>query len=100
MGKSLNLPQVPQNPSQMKNDMLLCQYCHRYLRSTDFVKSVSGSLSRQCHRCTRLNNIARSRNDFSFYKNILMRLRADEQRLNMEAKIPFLLQVNCFHWAC
>ncbi|XP_030606869.1 IQ and ubiquitin-like domain-containing protein isoform X2 [Archocentrus centrarchus] len=87
------LLKVPQNPSQLKNDMLLCQYCHRYLRSTDFVMSMSGSLHRQCHCCARLNNIARLRNDFSFYKNILMRLRGDEQRLNTEAKIPFLLQV-------
>lgn len=92
-----NLPQVPQNPSQLKNDMILCQYCHRYLRLTDFIMSASGSLNRQCHQCARLNNIARSRDDFTFYKSILMRLRDDEQRLNAEAKIPFLLKVNCFH---
>ncbi|XP_063317015.1 IQ motif and ubiquitin-like domain-containing protein [Pelmatolapia mariae] len=87
------LLKVPQNPSQLKNDMILCQYCHRYLRLTDFIMSASGSLNRQCRQCARLNNIARSRDDFTFYKSILMRLRADEQRLNAEAKIPFLLKV-------
>uniref|UniRef100_A0A668U7F3 IQ motif and ubiquitin-like domain-containing protein n=1 Tax=Oreochromis aureus TaxID=47969 RepID=A0A668U7F3_OREAU len=87
------LLKVPQNPSQLKNDMILCQYCHRYLRLTDFIMSASGSLNRQCHQCARLNNIARSRDDFTFYKSILMRLRDDEQRLNAEAKIPFLLKV-------
>ncbi|CAI5676967.1 unnamed protein product [Oreochromis niloticus] len=87
------LLKVPQNPSQLKNDMILCQYCHRYLRLTDFIMSASGSLNHQCHQCARLNNIARSRDDFTFYKSILMRLRDDEQRLNAEAKIPFLLKV-------
>uniref|UniRef100_A0A3Q4HB78 IQ motif and ubiquitin domain containing n=1 Tax=Neolamprologus brichardi TaxID=32507 RepID=A0A3Q4HB78_NEOBR len=87
------LLKVPQNPSQLKNDMILCQYCHRYLRLKDFIMSASGSLNRQCHQCARLNNIARSRDDFTLYKSLLMRLRADEQRLNAEAKIPFLLEV-------
>ncbi|XP_044211545.1 IQ and ubiquitin-like domain-containing protein isoform X2 [Thunnus albacares] len=87
------LLKVPQNPSQLKNDMFLCHGCQRYLRSADFSSSASAHLSGQCRDCARLDNIARSRNDFSFYKNILRRLRADEQRLNEEAKIPFLLQV-------
>ncbi|XP_067446972.1 IQ motif and ubiquitin-like domain-containing protein isoform X1 [Thunnus thynnus] len=87
------LLKVPQNPSQLKNDMFLCHGCQRYLRSADFSSSASAHLSGQCRDCARLDNIARSRNDFSFYKNILRRLRANEQRLNEEAKIPFLLQV-------
>ncbi|XP_070763055.1 IQ motif and ubiquitin-like domain-containing protein [Enoplosus armatus] len=84
---------IPQNPSQLKNNMFLCRGCHRYLRSADFSPSASAHLSRRCQDCTGLDNIARSRNDFSCYKNILRRLRADEQQLNEEAKIPFLLQV-------
>ncbi|XP_029010582.1 IQ and ubiquitin-like domain-containing protein isoform X2 [Betta splendens] len=55
---------VPQNPSQLKNDMFLCRSCQRYLRSTDFSPAANAR-----------------------------RLRADEQQLNKEAKIPFLLQV-------
>ncbi|XP_044050149.1 IQ and ubiquitin-like domain-containing protein isoform X2 [Siniperca chuatsi] len=84
---------VPQNPSQLKNNMFLCCGCHRYLHSANFSSSASARLSSQCRNCTGLDNIARSRDDFSCYKNILRRLRADEQRLNEEAKIPFLLQV-------
>lgn len=76
--------------------MFLCRSCQRYLRSTDFSPAVSTQLSGRCQDCTRLDNIARSRNDFSCYKNILQRLRADEQRLNKDAKIPFLLQVTCY----
>ncbi|KAF7644506.1 hypothetical protein LDENG_00220980, partial [Lucifuga dentata] len=39
-----------------------------------------------------MDNIARPRYEFSCYQNILKRLRADEQKLNQDAKIPFLLQ--------
>ncbi|KAM7415338.1 hypothetical protein PAMA_019931 [Pampus argenteus] len=83
------LLKVPQYPSELKNDMFFCHRCNRYLRSADF----RGPLRAPCLDCTRLDNIARSRNDFSCVKNILRRLRADEQRLNEDAKIPFLLQV-------
>ncbi|XP_071316230.1 IQ motif and ubiquitin-like domain-containing protein isoform X2 [Trachinotus anak] len=87
------LLKVPQNSSQLKNDMFLCHSCHRYLRSANFSPAASTRLSGQCRDCVRLDNIARSRDDFSCYKNILRRLRADEQQLNEDAKIPFLLQV-------
>ncbi|XP_031721978.1 IQ and ubiquitin-like domain-containing protein [Anarrhichthys ocellatus] len=88
------LLKVPQNPSQLKNIMFLCRGCHRYLLSSDFRPSASDCLNGRCCSCTELDNIARSREDFSRYKDILRRLRADEQRLNGEAKIPFLLQVD------
>ncbi|XP_034734906.1 IQ and ubiquitin-like domain-containing protein [Etheostoma cragini] len=87
------LLKVPQNPSHLKNNMFLCRGCNRYLHSDDFKPSASAEHQSRCRDCTRLDNIARSRHDFSCYKHILRRLRADEQRLNQEAKIPFLLQV-------
>lgn len=87
----MKLCQVPQNPSQLKNDMFLCLGCHRYLCSADLSSSAG-----RCRDCTRLDNIARSRVDFSCFKYILRRLRDDEQQLNEEAKIPFLLQVISF----
>ncbi|XP_069018751.1 IQ motif and ubiquitin-like domain-containing protein [Embiotoca jacksoni] len=97
---------VPQNPSELKNDMRLCRCCHRYLRSADFSVSASGHVINCCRHCARLDNIARPRDDLSFYKNILRKLRTDEQQLNEEAKIPFLLQVEDMRylvevvWAC
>ncbi|KAK5866832.1 hypothetical protein PBY51_011375 [Eleginops maclovinus] len=84
---------VPQDPSQLKNDMFQCRGCQRYLQSSDFSPTAGARLSGRCRDCTGLDNIARSRNDFSCYRNILRRLRSDELRLNQEAKIPFLLQV-------
>ncbi|XP_033972762.1 IQ and ubiquitin-like domain-containing protein [Trematomus bernacchii] len=84
---------VPQNPSQLKNDMFQCRGCQRYLQSSDFSPTAGARLSGRCRDCTGLDNIARSRDDFSCYRNILKRLRSDEMRLNQDAKIPFLLQV-------
>ncbi|KAF3855309.1 hypothetical protein F7725_023364 [Dissostichus mawsoni] len=70
-----------------------CRGCQRYLQSSDFSPTAGARLSGRCRDCTGLDNIARSRDDFSCYRNILRRLRSDEMRLNQEAKIPFLLQV-------
>ncbi|XP_070828220.1 IQ motif and ubiquitin-like domain-containing protein isoform X2 [Chaetodon trifascialis] len=87
------LLKVPQNPSQLKNDMFLCRGCHRYLQSADFSPTSSARLSGRCRDCTGLDNVARSRDDFSCYENILRRLRAGELQLSEDARIPFLLQV-------
>ncbi|KAM8891054.1 IQ motif and ubiquitin-like domain-containing protein isoform 2-T3 [Spinachia spinachia] len=87
------LLKVPQKASQLKNDMFLCGACRRYLLSSDFSPTAGARPSARCRDCIDLDNVARSREDFSRYENILRRLRADEQLLNAEAKIPFLLQV-------
>ncbi|KAG7234550.1 hypothetical protein INR49_004485 [Caranx melampygus] len=65
----------------------------RGLEAANFTQAAGVHLSSECKDCVNLNNIARARDDFSCYKNILRRLRAEEQRLNQDAKIPFLLQV-------
>ncbi|XP_061578779.1 IQ and ubiquitin-like domain-containing protein [Cololabis saira] len=79
--------------SQPEKVVILCRGCHCYLRSANFTTSACGWLSGWCQHCAGLDNIARSRKDYSFYKNILKKLRDDEQQLNKNAKIPFLLQV-------
>uniref|UniRef100_A0A3Q3XLE0 IQ motif and ubiquitin-like domain-containing protein n=1 Tax=Mola mola TaxID=94237 RepID=A0A3Q3XLE0_MOLML len=84
---------VPQNPSQLKNNLFFCRACHRYLHSDNFSPSTSTRVIGRCRECTGLDNIARTRDDLSCYKTILTRLRADELQLNGEAKIPFLLQL-------
>ncbi|XP_041652054.1 IQ and ubiquitin-like domain-containing protein [Cheilinus undulatus] len=91
--EAARLLKVPQNPSVLKNNMLLCRSCNRYLQSDKFTPTAGGRLRDRCRSCSGLENIARSRNDLWCYKNILKRLRADELRINKEAKIPFLLQV-------
>uniref|UniRef100_A0AAQ4RE81 IQ motif and ubiquitin domain containing n=1 Tax=Gasterosteus aculeatus aculeatus TaxID=481459 RepID=A0AAQ4RE81_GASAC len=81
------------NASQLKNGTFLCGACSCYLLSSDFSLAAGARPRGRCRNCINLDNIARSRKVFFCYEKILRRLRADEQRLNREAKIPFLLQV-------
>ncbi|XP_047238334.1 IQ and ubiquitin-like domain-containing protein isoform X4 [Girardinichthys multiradiatus] len=90
--KVAKLLKVYKKPSELKHKMFFCHGCHRYLCSADFGSCASGSRSHWCRNCTRLDNIARSRDEDSVYKSILRRLRTDEHRLKTEATIPFLLQ--------
>ncbi|XP_061750345.1 IQ and ubiquitin-like domain-containing protein isoform X2 [Nerophis ophidion] len=84
---------VPKSPSMLKNDVFLCHGCQRYLCSSQFRSCAKAHLGRRCLDCTRLRNIAGSRDDFSCYKNMLKRLRDNELVLNKDNTIPFLLQV-------
>lgn len=47
-----------------------------------------------CRHCKELDNEARHREDFANYKSILHHLRTDESKVNPDAKIPYLLQVD------
>ncbi|XP_051915874.1 IQ and ubiquitin-like domain-containing protein [Hippocampus zosterae] len=84
---------VPQNTSQLKNDVFLCHGCQRYLSSAHFRSCARVHINRRCLDCARLKNVAGSRDDFSCYKNILKRLRDAELLLNKDNFIPFILQV-------
>ncbi|XP_075994006.1 IQ motif and ubiquitin-like domain-containing protein [Genypterus blacodes] len=86
------LLKVPQNPSQLKNNIFFCRGCHRYLTSADFNPSSGARTGGRCRDCSVTENIARHRDDFFCYRNILKELRANELKLNQDAKIPFLLQ--------
>lgn len=88
---------VPQSPSQ-KIDTLLCQSCHRILLSTKFNLPAGSHQISRCRRCTALDSVARTRKDVCSYKNMLLRLRVEEQQLNKEARITFLLQVISLVW--
>uniref|UniRef100_A0A1A8EIF2 IQ motif and ubiquitin domain containing n=1 Tax=Nothobranchius korthausae TaxID=1143690 RepID=A0A1A8EIF2_9TELE len=85
--------QVPQKSPQLYKDAFRCRGCHRYLRSADFSPAPGGFLGVLCKHCARIDNIARSREDFSLYRNILQKLRTHEQTRSKEPTILTLLQV-------
>uniref|UniRef100_A0A1A8MZP7 IQ motif and ubiquitin domain containing n=1 Tax=Nothobranchius pienaari TaxID=704102 RepID=A0A1A8MZP7_9TELE len=87
------LQKVPQNPSKLYKDVVRCQGCRRYLCSADFSPAPGGFLGVRCKHCARIDNIARSREDLSLYRNILQKLRTHEQTLSKEPSILALLQV-------
>lgn len=91
---SLNISeQIPQDPAKLRKNIYFCRGCNSYLRSTDFPLTANARVVGQCRRCSELDNVARHREDFSHYKNILRRLRKAEAERNPDAKIPYLLQV-------
>nr|XP_057942926.1 IQ and ubiquitin-like domain-containing protein isoform X2 [Doryrhamphus excisus] len=83
---------VPQSPSLLKNDVFLCHGCQRYLGSSHFKSCTRAHLSRRCLDCTRLRNIAGSRDDYSCYRSMLKKLRDSELLLSKDNTIPFILQ--------
>ncbi|XP_058500700.1 IQ and ubiquitin-like domain-containing protein isoform X1 [Solea solea] len=87
------LLKFPQKACQEKTHILRCISCHRYKGCAQVILAANARLSGRCQACVRLDNMARLHSDLSCYRNILSRLRDDEQQLNESAKIPFLLQV-------
>ncbi|KAF7215114.1 IQ motif and ubiquitin-like domain-containing protein [Nothobranchius furzeri] len=87
------LLKVPQNPSQLYKDLFRCRGCRRYLCSADISPAPGGFLGVLCKHCARTDNIARPREDLSLYRNILQKLRTQEQTLSKEPSILTLLQV-------
>ncbi|XP_072290537.1 IQ motif and ubiquitin-like domain-containing protein [Eucyclogobius newberryi] len=84
---------VPQDESRLKNKMLLCRSCKRYLPKSSFSPSLRSARDIRCRDCGRLDNIGRKREEVSCYKHFLKRLRLEELQLNKNSKIPFIMQV-------
>ncbi|KAF5907521.1 IQ and ubiquitin-like domain-containing protein isoform X1, partial [Clarias magur] len=82
---------VPQQSEHLKN-VRFCRGCSKFLPSSEFSLTVNSRMLRLCRHCKELDNEARQRKDFSYYKTILKRLCKDESEINPDAKIPYLLQ--------
>ncbi|XP_053340517.1 IQ and ubiquitin-like domain-containing protein [Clarias gariepinus] len=82
---------VPQDSGHLKN-VRFCRGCSKFLPSSEFSLTVNSRMLRLCRHCKALDNEARQRKDFFYYKTILKRLCKDESEVNPDAKIPYLLQ--------
>lgn len=89
---SFLVSQVPQDSGHLKN-VRFCRGCSKFLPSSEFSLTVNSRMLRLCRHCKALDNEARQRKDFFYYKTILKRLCKDESEVNPDAKIPYLLQV-------
>ena len=89
--------QVPQDPSSLRKNIHFCQSCNSYLPSTEFQLSSNSKVIGKCRRCTKLDNDARTRQDFSHYRYMLRSLRKTEENMQDGSRIAFLLQV-CVGW--
>ncbi|XP_017340179.1 IQ and ubiquitin-like domain-containing protein isoform X1 [Ictalurus punctatus] len=81
-----------QDPEQLRKNVHLCRGCSNFLPRSEFSLTLNARTVGLCRHCKELDNEARHREDFFYYKTILKRLRKDESEVNPDAKIPYLLQ--------
>lgn len=90
--EAAKLLKVPQDPSTLRQNIYFCPSCNQYLPSTEFTLSSNSRTVGKCRRCGKIDNDARTRQDFSTYRHMLKALRRSEEAYGDGSKIAFLLQ--------
>lgn len=90
--EAARLLKVPQDPSVLRKNIYFCPSCNSYLPSTEFSLSSNSRTVGKCRRCTKIDNDARVRQDYSHYRYLLKMLRKSEDAFKDGSKIAFLLQ--------
>lgn len=90
--EAAKLLKVPQDPSVLRKNIYFCPSCNSYLPSTEFALSSNSRNVGKCRRCTKIDNDARIRQDYSHYRYLLKQLRKAEEQFGDGSKIAFLLQ--------
>ncbi|XP_029472517.1 IQ and ubiquitin-like domain-containing protein isoform X2 [Rhinatrema bivittatum] len=83
---------VPQDPAVLRKDIFYCHSCKNYLPATSFSVAANAVNIGRCCNCSKLDNEARRREDFSKYKYLLSHLQKSEADFMDDARIAFLLQ--------
>ncbi|XP_077117174.1 IQ motif and ubiquitin-like domain-containing protein [Ranitomeya variabilis] len=86
------LLKVPQDSAVFRKNIYFCPSCKSYLPSTDFSLSANARTIGRCRKCSKLDNEARQREEFTKYKLLLKQLKKSEADYKDDAKIAFLLQ--------
>ncbi|KAM4039505.1 IQ motif and ubiquitin-like domain-containing protein isoform 3-T4 [Anomaloglossus baeobatrachus] len=87
------LLKVPQDSAVFRKNIYFCPSCKSYLPSTEFSLSANARTTGRCRKCSKLDNEARQREEFTKYKLLLKQLKKSEAEYKDDAKIAFLLQV-------
>ncbi|XP_069812186.1 IQ motif and ubiquitin-like domain-containing protein isoform X2 [Dendropsophus ebraccatus] len=83
---------VPQDSAVLRKNIYFCPSCKSYLPSTEFSLSANARTIGRCRKCSKLDNEARQREEFTKYKMLLKQLKKSEADYGDDAKIAFLLQ--------
>ncbi|KAG8439832.1 hypothetical protein GDO86_005848 [Hymenochirus boettgeri] len=86
------LLKVPEESSILRRNIYFCPSCKSYLPSTDFSLSANAREMGRCRKCSKLDNEAREREEFSKYKILLNNLKKSESDYGDKSRITFLLQ--------
>lgn len=90
--EAARLIKVPQDPAVLRKNIYFCPSCNSYLPSTEFQLSSNSKVVGRCRKCTKLDNDARLRHDFSLYRIMLKDLRRSEENVADGSNIAYLLQ--------
>ncbi|XP_020618722.1 IQ and ubiquitin-like domain-containing protein [Orbicella faveolata] len=90
--EAARLIKVPQDPTVLRKNIYFCPSCNAYLPSTEFQLSSNSRVVGRCRKCTKLDNDARLRHDFSQYRVMLKDLRRSEESFEDGSKVAYLLQ--------
>ncbi|WAR27195.1 IQUB-like protein [Mya arenaria] len=88
----LKTPTFNPEAAKLLKNIYFCPSCNSYLPSTEFAISSNSRNVGKCRRCTKIDNDARVRQDYSHYRYLLKQLRKAEQNYLDDSKIAFLLQ--------
>ncbi|XP_040267691.1 IQ and ubiquitin-like domain-containing protein [Bufo bufo] len=86
------LLRVPQDSAVFRKNIYFCPSCKSYLPSTEFSLSANARTIGRCRKCSKLDNEARQREEFTKYKMLLKQLKKSEADYGDDTKIAFLLQ--------
>ncbi|XP_075713282.1 IQ motif and ubiquitin-like domain-containing protein [Rhinoderma darwinii] len=86
------LLKVPQDSAVFRKNIYFCPSCKSYLPSTEFSLSANARTIGRCRKCSKLDNEARQREEFTKYKMLLKQLKKSEADYGDDAKFAFLLQ--------
>lgn len=86
------LLKVPQDPAVLRKNIYFCNSCKSYLPSTEFSLSANARSIGRCRKCSKLDNEARQREEFSKYRLLMKQLKRSEIEYGDNAKIAFVLQ--------
>jgi len=92
--EAARLLKVPQDPMDMRKDIYFCSGCNQYLPTTEFQLASNSRSVGRCRKCTKTDNDARVRQDYSHYRFMLKTLRRNEEAYGDGSKIAYLLQEN------
>ena len=78
------IAQVPQDPSVLRKDIYYCQSCNQYKPSTDFQLTSNSSSVGRCRKCDKVDNDARTRQDYSHYRYACVKLQSVQVRMHQD----------------
>lgn len=90
--EAARLLKVPQDASSLRKDIYFCPSCNSYLTSAEFPLASNSKIVGRCIKCSRLDNNARLRHDFTKIRCIMQHLRRTEEAYNDHSKFAFIIQ--------